>query len=146
MNAYNFTSFKFKKLLPVKFNRQLDGGSFDKKYLTDPPIITWDEPPVNNRFYSYICFDPDATDASFIHLMILNCRSASLSSGSAVFDWSPPNPPKGSGEHRYIFGLFVHSYEIYTESVKDRDGFDIKSFYERNGLIPVAGAFMTVDY
>ena len=146
MDTYNFTTFKFKKLLPVKFNRQLDGGSFDKKYLTDPPIITWDEPPVNNRFYSYICFDPDATDASFIHLMILNCRTASFSSGSSVFNWSPPTPPRGSGEHRYIFGLFVHSYEIDTESVKKRGDFDIKLFYERNGLIPVAGAFMTVEH
>ena len=138
--------FKFKKLLPVKFNRLLDGGTFNKKHMIDPPIITWDEPPVNNTYYSYICFDPDATDPSYIHLMILNCRTASFSSGDVVFNWSPPTPPKGSGEHRYIFGLFVHSYEIDKESVKKRSDFDIKSFYERNGLIPVAGAFTNVEY
>jgi hypothetical protein len=47
MNANNFSTFKFKKLLPVKFNRSLDGGSFNKEHLKEPPIITWVEPPVN---------------------------------------------------------------------------------------------------
>ena len=145
MNANNFSIFKFKKLLPVKFNRSLDGGSFNKEHLKEPPIITWVEPPVNKTYYSYICFDPDASKPSYIHLMVLNCRTASFNSGYPAFDWSPPKPPKGSGAHRYIFGLFVHSYEIDTNSVIDREDFDIKSFYERNGLIPVAGAFMTVE-
>ena len=145
MNAFDFSTSKFKNYLHVRFNRDVDGGSFKKEYVQEAPVITWNKPPVNNTFHSYICFDPDSTIPSWIHLMILNCKTEYINSGTTVFEWTPPAPAPGTGEHRYIFGLFGHSYPINTENLKDRGGFDIKSFYEKNGLVPVAGAFMKVS-
>lgn len=140
--AVPFPEFQFKALLPVTFNRPVDGGSFMLKSVKNAPVILWSIEPNSTTFYSYICFDPDSSVPSWIHMMILNCTKASLDSGTTVFEWSPPAP--ASGTHRYIFGLYKHSYPVNTkEFTTNRGGFNVNDFLGKKGFIPVAGAFMT---
>ena len=75
--------------------------------------------------------------------MIVNCSTSSLHSGETIFEWYPPAPPKGT--HRYIFGLFAHSYPIDTSAIKDRGNFNVREFIAKYGLTPLAGASMMVS-
>ena len=90
--AVPFPEFQIQGILPVRFNRQLDGGSFLLKNVQKFPLISWSINPNSTTFYSYICFDPDSSVPSWIHMMILNCTTASLDSGTTVFEWTPPAP------------------------------------------------------
>jgi phosphatidylethanolamine-binding protein (PEBP) family uncharacterized protein len=38
--------------------------------------------------------------------VIVNIPGQYLSAGTTVSEYAPPNPPTGTGEHRYIFLLF----------------------------------------
>jgi phosphatidylethanolamine-binding protein (PEBP) family uncharacterized protein len=135
---------KFTKTLPVYFhNKAIDGSLLKKEDTQEVPRIDWITNPPSDCFYTYICFDPDATVPSWIHMMIVNCTEASLYSGEATFEWSPPAPLKGT--HRYIFGVFQHDFPIDTRGMKDRGYFNMNDFIVKYGLTPIAGAMMKVS-
>jgi phosphatidylethanolamine-binding protein (PEBP) family uncharacterized protein len=52
-------------------------------------------------------------------------------------DWTPPNPPKDAGEHRYIFGLFKQNAEI-KDKAPDRNNFNISAYTLAYKLTPLA--------
>ena len=141
--AVNFPEAQFKTLLPVTFHRPVDGGPFTMAQTRQAPIFSWSTMPRTSTYYTYICFDPDSSVPSWIHLLIVNCRNNRTESGIAVLPWQPPAP--SSGTHRYIFGLYTHSYPMPTNPISDRGSFDVKGFIEKNGLKPVAGAYMKVS-
>ena len=141
--AVNFPEAKFKTLLPVAFHRPVDGGPFTTQQATLAPVFSWNTFPRSGTFYTYICFDPDASVPSWIHLLVVNCNTDSITSGHTLLEWQPPAPP--SGTHRYIFGLYNHTYSINTAAITDRGSFNVNEFIQKNGLKPVAGAFMKVS-
>ena len=138
------TMTNFPKLLSVSFNRQVDGGSFTMQETKSMPLINWTQPPRTNTYYTYICFDIDSSMPSWIHLLVVNCTGASVNSGVTLLDWEPPAPSKGTGEHRYTFGLYSHIYPISMTPIRNRGAFNVQKFVDTNGLIPVAGAKMKV--
>ena len=141
-NAYK--EIKFPRTLSVSFDGKVIHGNRLKLDMTQKsPRIEWLEEPQGDSLYTYICFDPDATLPSWIHLMIVNCSTSSPHSGETTFEWYPPAPPKGT--HRYIFGLFTHAYPIDTSAIKDRGNFNVREFIPKYGLTPLAGASMTVS-
>lgn len=143
MNAVS----NFPQKLSVVFNNLLrvDGGNFTMEDTKSMPTITWDKPPRTNTYYTYICYDPDSSVPSWIHMLIVNCATASLDSGVTLLEWQPPSPSKGTGKHRYIFGLYSHTYPVSMIPIKDRGSFNVPEYIESNGLVPVAGAFMKVE-
>jgi len=87
--------------------------------------------------YTVICWDPDAKEKSWLHWLYINCKNGSLEHGIQVMDWSPPTPPKGSGLHRYIFGLFQQAGQL-TMTAPGHAGFHVANFATQHSLIPIA--------
>lgn len=141
--AVNLPEAQFKTLLPVSFHRPVDGGPFTIQQATPPPKFSWDVMPRTGTYYSYICFDPDSSVPSWIHLLVVNCTTNDINSGVDLLPWQPPSPP--SGTHRYIFGLYIHTYPVAKKEIKDRGSFNVKEYIEKNGFKPVAGAYMKVS-
>ena len=135
---------KFPQLLSVTFNRALDGGEFTMEQTKLKPVIAWTQPPKTDTYYTYICFDLDSRMPAYVHLLVVNCRDASLDSGNTLLDWEPPKPPRGTSVHRYIFGLYNHTYPVSVTAMSNRGGFNVQEYIDANGFIPVAGANMKV--
>lgn len=60
-------------------------------------------------YSSMVMFDPDAVGGNKIHWLVVNIGS---SSGTTLLQYVPPNPPPGSGVHRYIFWILEHDHRI----------------------------------
>ena len=60
-----------------------------------------------------------------------------LKDGSEKVKFAPSSPPKGSGEHRYVFLVFGQRGRMggkKSSNVKERKGFKIYQFAKENGL------------
>jgi phosphatidylethanolamine-binding protein (PEBP) family uncharacterized protein len=90
-----------------------------------------------DTMYTVICWDPDAKEKSWLHWLYVNCKNGSLEHGIEVVDWSPPTPPKGSGLHRYIFGLFQQKGQL-TLDAPPHAGFHVANFAAQHNLTPIA--------
>ena len=97
-----------------------------------------------DTLYTLICWDPDAKEKSWLHWLYLNCKSGSLENGIEVVDWSPPTPPKGSGLHRYIFGLFQQTGQLMV-AAPERPGFHVANFAAQHSLTPIAYKGMRIN-
>ena len=60
----------------------------------------------DNQYYTLIMYDPDAPTANhnFVHWIIINIQSNTKF--DTLLTYTGPNPPPGSGVHRYIFNLY----------------------------------------
>jgi hypothetical protein len=99
------------------------------------PVWTAPTPPTQ---YAIICWDPDAAAKSFLHWLIVNCKGTDNSDAKVLAKWSPPNPPPGTGEHRYIIGLFEHTKPIELPEITEREKFNPSTFATANGLTAIA--------
>jgi phosphatidylethanolamine-binding protein (PEBP) family uncharacterized protein len=117
-----------------------DGNSNFTTYQTaHAPYPVWSA-PTPPTMYTVICWDPDTAEQnkSFLHWLIVNCKGTDDSEGKIVASWSAPNPPPGSGEHRYIIGLFKQTNELSLGEMTDRTKFNPSTFATANGLTPIA--------
>ncbi|KAL0640592.1 hypothetical protein Q9L58_000256 [Maublancomyces gigas] len=67
---------------------------------------------------------------------------------AAANDFRGPNPPAGSGPHRYVFLLYVQpaGFEYSFLDLADRAGFNLSGFAERTGMgDPVAGTYFLTE-
>jgi phosphatidylethanolamine-binding protein (PEBP) family uncharacterized protein len=126
--------------LSITFGDQKVNGARLSRELTESLPDIKIQPISGAAFCTLICFDPDAVAKSWIHLLYANSESCNLLTRKVAFEWTPPSPP--SGEHRYIFALFIHEYPI-TEFPKQRGYFDIAAFANENGLKPHSAVSMT---
>lgn len=100
------------------------------------PHTYWTPPPANT-LYTLVCWDPDAKERSWLHWLVTNCKKDAPKSGDIIVDWFPPSPPKDSGLHRYIFGLFKQAGPITVE-MKSSGGFNMANFATKHQLTPLA--------
>jgi len=106
--------------LPERFTADGEGVS--------PPLY-WSDPPEGTAMLALIVEDADApTPQPLVHAIVWNLppRAGELAEGAVVADgagtpeggdvgrnsylsegWLPPDPPRGHGEHRYVFQLFA---------------------------------------
>lgn len=130
---------------PIDFNVRFqptikareDGPTYTTYQTAHEPYPVWTA-PTPPTMYAIICWDPDAPNKSFLHWMIINCKGADNSDGIVVAPWSPPSPPPGTGEHRYIIGLFMQNGPIDIPEITERGAFNPTIFASQNGLLPVA--------
>lgn len=87
-----------------------------------PESISFQGPA--SAFYTVLMVDPDAPSRSaprlrhWRHWLVLNVpNSCDFKSGDTVTEYAGPNPPKGSGLHRYA--LLVYSQG--TKRISERD-------------------------
>ena len=100
------------------------------------PHTYWKHPPPS-IFYTLVCWDPDAAEKSWLHWLVINCDGPDPTTGDIIVDWSPPSPPKGSGLHRYIFGLFQQVGKLTIPPMKSSGGFNPATFATEHKLAPL---------
>jgi len=94
--------------------------------------------PVAPAMNTLICWDPDAPEKSWLHWLVVNCTDDSPASGKELTPWFPPGPPPGTGEHRYIFGLFQQKDPIDAAPMPNGGKFNATAFATQYGLTPLA--------
>ncbi|MGE7204201.1 YbhB/YbcL family Raf kinase inhibitor-like protein [Sphingomonas sp. NPDC019816] len=118
--SLNSAAFGDMARLPERFTADGEGVS--------PPLF-WGDPPEGTAMLALIVEDADApTPQPLVHAIVWNLPShrGELAEGAIVADgpgsadagdvgrnsylgegWLPPDPPRGHGEHRYVFQLFA---------------------------------------
>ena len=114
-----------------------DGPVFTIYQVAHEPYPVWTA-PTPPTMYTILCWDPDAVKKSFLHWLIVNCTTADNSDGKVLASWSAPSPPPGTGQHRYIFGLFSQQAPIKIAEITDRTNFNPTTFATQHGLIAKA--------
>lgn len=108
-----------------------DGPILSKADAIPEPDVRWDQ-PTPPTLLSFLCWDPDAPAANWVHWLVINCSGSGPESGKTILPWAPPTPP--SGQHRYVFGLFRHMTPI-TIDMKERAGFSLSAFLEQGAQL-----------
>ncbi|CAF1284223.1 unnamed protein product [Didymodactylos carnosus] len=78
-----------------------------------------------NQYLTLIMTDPDApsptnhTRAPYLHYIVTNARKMDFSDGTAICNYMGPNPPSGSGPHRYIFLLYISNDMVEHDNIDD---------------------------
>jgi Raf kinase inhibitor-like YbhB/YbcL family protein len=112
-------SFVFNASLPVRFTADGEGIS---------PPLAWDAVPPDTESIALIVEDADSpTPHPLVHAIVVGLaggsggidegalnsphhRGVGLETGQNSFfqqSWLPPDPPRGHGEHRYVFQVFA---------------------------------------
>ncbi len=113
------------------------GAILSRSEARPEPHPLWTK-PVAPEMNTLICWDPDAPEKSWLHWLVVNCTDESPASGKELAPWFPPGPPPGSGEHRYIFGLFKQSAPIDIPPMPNAGGFNAAEFAAKHSLTPLA--------
>jgi phosphatidylethanolamine-binding protein (PEBP) family uncharacterized protein len=108
---------------------------FPASSLQSRPLVKWSKQqfPV-----TLICWDPDAPKKMeggfYIHWLVTHIKNE-ITDGFSYFDWLPPNPPAGTGVHRYLFGIFEEHNGIPSlPSFDGRTNFPFSEFTNKNDL------------
>lgn len=64
------------------------------------------------KLYSLLMIDPDAVHGTHIHWAIINIPGNKINKGKVIFPYQGPQPPRGTGYHRYFFMLFEYETPI----------------------------------
>jgi phosphatidylethanolamine-binding protein (PEBP) family uncharacterized protein len=103
-----------------------------------PKAAVQSEPRVSWRngggLTTFLCWDPDAPAASWLHWLVINCSGDSLASGTTIVPWAPPSPPPGTGTHRYEFAVLQQPGPLSIEPPKERGHFSPDAFFKEHGL------------
>ena len=130
---------------PIDFNARFqpnvkaskDGPTFTIYQVAHEPYPVW-TPPTPPSAYTLICWDPDAPAKSFLHWLVVNCTGGDNAEGKVLAPWSPPNPPAGTGVHRYVLGLFLQSGPLSIPEITERGNFNATTFASSNGLVALS--------
>ena len=80
-------------------------------------------------------YDPDAVVPMWLHYLVINIPNGDIKKGDVVIPYQGPSPPPNTGIHRYIFEQLEQSGSL-SLNIKNRGGFDIDTFIEKNNLMP----------
>lgn len=69
-------------------------------------------PGFRSGLQTLVMYDKDMIQP-YIHYLLVNIMNTDMSTGFESISYQPPNPPKGSGSHRYTILLYqqLHPYE-----------------------------------
>ncbi len=132
--------------LTVMFGAQAataNGPTMQQDATSGTPEVSWTAPG-RGTLYTLLVWDPDAPAKSYLHWMAINCDGPNPYSGEEILSWTPPSPPPGTGEHRYIFGLFSHSSPLQANAPV-RANFNVATFVAANQLTPVQAVGIRVS-
>jgi Raf kinase inhibitor-like YbhB/YbcL family protein len=104
-----------------------DGGRIPTRLTCDgeddSPVLRWEGLPAGTAEVALLVEDPDAPGGTFVHWALwgVGATAAELPAGQLPAGaregrndfgrrgWNGPCPPRGRGEHRYVFTLFAVS-------------------------------------
>lgn len=128
-----------------------EGALIDRKHVftgcggkNESPQLSWTGAPKETKSYAITCFDPDApTGSGYWHWIAFDIPASvtSLDAGAANDDspaggksgrndfgltaYAGPCPPKGDGDHRYIFTVHALDVASITGASKETSGASI---------------------
>jgi hypothetical protein len=92
-------------------------------------------PSEEQYLHTLVLYDKDAPSSPFIHWIVANIEDNDINDGEDVFPYMPPQPPVGSGPHRYILEIFRQRYPLeFKYQDYDRKNFPLDEFIESNNL------------
>ncbi|HEY2164151.1 MAG TPA: YbhB/YbcL family Raf kinase inhibitor-like protein [Gemmatimonadaceae bacterium] len=121
------------KPLTVSSESFSEGGEIGLEYASEgaggknrSPQLTWSGAPAGTKSFAVTCFDPDApTGSGYWHWLVWGIpgSSAKLDAGAGTghspagahfgyndagtASYEGPGPPKGDGDHRYVFTVYA---------------------------------------
>lgn len=110
-----------------------DGERLPLKQAIKSQRIEFDKKP--GRLYTLLMVDPDAPSREnpiykyWLHRMIIN-------NNQEIMEYQPPDPPKGSGPHRYFFFLYEQKNKIDASTLPEfkRPKFNLPDFIYKHNL------------
>ena len=112
----------------------------DKKLYPLDLFVNGNKPNIKShvdpkKFYTIMIVDEDAPSKTnpinkyVIHLLVINNKTT-------LFDYSPPNPPVNSGQHRYHILVYEQSNLLDKSKIKinSKVKFDLDKFVQTNKL------------
>jgi len=95
---------------------------------TEPIVVLLSSPPQRRFLYqTLVMHDPDAVGGNRIHWLVLHHHQT-------VFPYEGPQPPAGSGKHRYIFLLFGHDRPLQAPPRGLRRRISMTRLWEKLGV------------
>ena len=124
-------AFENQERLPTRYTCEGDSVS---------PPLTWQGVPENAKTLALVVDDPDAPSGQFTHWVVYNLPTIppELEEGASLSDrlseglregfnsfgnqgYGAPCPPRGDGEHRYVFRLYALNNELTFTGRVTRD-------------------------
>lgn len=109
------------------------------------PHVRWRGEPQPGKKYTLVMVDPDAPSPSkpiykeWRHWVAVNIPGKNPKEGIQLWPYSSPNPPKGSGEHRYWIKWYEQTNDISPtykfENANFAGNWSSDDFASKNGLI-----------
>lgn len=130
-------------------NRQLSNYQ-ELPYNEKNNMISFYWPANPSKIYLIMMYDIDAPypenpDISpYIHYFVANIRGMNLLGGDEILSYEPPEPPKNSKSHRYVFSIYQQPIE-YDINIPDRKKLDVIELINQINLIPVHSLIFTVN-
>jgi len=115
---------------------------------TKPSYLLQNQIP--NKYYTLMMIDIDAPShdnpiySPWLHWLIINIQN---NSKNELIPYYPPTPPKGSGNHRYIFILYEQQIGQISnnKNITKREKFKLDSFIKSNNLIEKNRIIMNIS-
>lgn len=117
----------------ITYGEKCDISIFKKNGKIIMPIINFDKNP--NKLYTIMMIDPDAPSMKnnkykyWLHLLIIN-------NNDVIVPYHPPDPPIGSGKHRYYVLIFEQNEKISSLPViNKREKFNVNDFIKKYNIL-----------
>ncbi|RWS26115.1 OV-16 antigen precursor-like protein [Leptotrombidium deliense] len=107
-----------------------------------PVKVAW--PFEVGELYSLFMVDPDAPSrqnprfGQWMHWLVVNISNNTISTGNVIMSYNGPNPPQGTGFHRYVF--LVYKQEKRSKgrqnfaSIANRAKFNVTQYAKSHNL------------
>lgn len=116
------TPVKNKEIIKIVYINNKDGVDIKKKVAgnefispdmaINQPHVRWRGQPEEGKKYTLVMVDPDSKYKEWRHWCVINIPDKNPKNGVQISPYKPPQPPKGSGEHKYIFKWYEQSGDL----------------------------------
>ncbi|KAH7709778.1 Phosphatidylethanolamine-binding protein PEBP [Aphelenchoides avenae] len=121
--------------------------SYKKSYLeihaptAEQPEVSW--PAEDDQLYTLVMVDPDApthtepTLREYLHWLVVNIPGNDVKKGTELAGYYGPQPPRNSGQHRYVLLVYKQAARIdplpqpFTD--EERMGFRAEEWSKQHG-------------
>lgn len=131
---------------------ELPSGSLVNKEGARSEIVVEASPLDHRRSYVLALVDPDAPSRNhlyYLHWLVDDARLGRAeqlhSASEPVVAYAGPNPPPGTGVHRYVLLVLAKTNEEPVSKPQQRRDFDLARFVDDNGLVALGANFFTVS-
>lgn len=144
---------KSKKLLTLTYNNSVEVKCGKDYQLNNIRYLFHDPPQVSaknvdaNKLYTLVMLDPDAPDRknhlarNWLHWLVVDIANGTLSTGKEIVDYEPPEPPPGTGKHRYVFLYLQQEGPSANRYTAGRTAFSIRRYAREHNIVSAVSAF-----